>query len=234
MSGPDGIAEDYARRQRELQAQIQRYCQQYGRDAADVALLAVSKTKPIAAIEAAIANGQSAFGENYLQEAADKAEQLRGRGLEWHFIGPLQSNKTRLAASHMDWVQTVERGKIARRLNEQRPEALPPLNILIQVNISAEPQKSGCPPDELPALLDELAGYSRLTLRGLMAIGAAGLELPAQRQQFAAMRRLFEQHQAEFGFDTLSMGMSGDMEAAIAEGSTMLRIGSALFGAREP
>lgn len=194
-------------------------------------LLAVSKTKPQADIQRLYDIGHRAFGENYLQEAVEKQQALPA-DIEWHFIGPLQSNKTRLAAEHMSWVQTVDRLKIAQRLNDQRPEAMSPLNVLVQVNISGEASKSGVLPAELPLLLVEMKKLSRLKLRGLMAIPAPALDTAAQREPLKAMRELYQQHANTYGFDTLSMGMSGDMESAIAEGSTMLRVGTALFGAR--
>jgi pyridoxal phosphate enzyme (YggS family) len=191
-----------------------------------VTLLAVSKTQPLERIKEAIAAGQKAFGENYVQEAVQKMQSLPA--LEWHLIGPLQSNKTRTAAERFDWVQTIASEKIARRLSEQRPAHLPPLNVLIQANVSAEPTKSGVAPDEVAALCAKLKELPRLRLRGLMAIPEPG----ADRWRFHAAKVLFEQLKGEFGFDTLSMGMSDDLELAIAEGATMVRVGTAIFGQR--
>jgi pyridoxal phosphate enzyme (YggS family) len=192
-----------------------------------VTLLAVSKGQPIARIEQAVAAGQKAFGENYVQEAVQKMELLPP--LEWHLIGPLQSNKTRLAAERFAWVQTVASEKIARRLSEQRPASLPPLNVLIQVNVSGEASKSGVELDEVEGLARVLAGLPRLSLRGLMAIPEPG----ADRSRYASVKNVFEQLKGEFHFDTLSMGMSDDLDVAIAEGSTMVRVGTAIFGQRK-
>ena len=207
-----------------------------GRDPGAVRLLAVSKTFPPDAVAAAHAAGQRAFGENYVQEALDKIESLRAlRGdLEWHFIGPIQSNKTRAVAEHFDWVQSVDRLKIAQRLSEQRPSALPPLNVLLQVNISGEASKSGVGPGEVEGHAREVARLPRLRLRGLMAIPEPDSDPVRQRAPLAAMRRLYERLRANgLALDTLSMGMSADLEAAVLEGSTMVRIGTAIFGERE-
>jgi len=192
-----------------------------------VILLAVSKTQPVERIREAIAAGQKAFGENYVQEAVEKMALLPR--VEWHLIGPLQSNKTRLAAESFDWVQTVASEKIARRLSEQRPQARAPLNVLIQVNVSGEASKAGVDPQALLALADSVARLKNLRLRGLMAIPEPG----APRERFRRTRELYEALQRAQAVDTLSMGMSDDMEAAIAEGSTLVRIGTAIFGARE-
>lgn len=225
-----------------VQQRIAAAAQQAGRDSADVALLAVSKTKPIELITAAYQAGQRRFGENYLQEAVDKVVALRHLDIEWHFIGPLQSNKTRNAAQHFDWVHTIDRIKIARRLSEQRPAELPPLNICLQVNIDGEASKSGVTTEQLPALAAEVAALPNLTLRGLMAIPKASDDPNQQREPFAALAALLqqlrellpEQHKIDtFQLDTLSMGMSGDMDAAISEGATMVRIGTDIFGARD-
>jgi len=198
-----------------------------------VGLVAVSKTKPISLIRAAIAEGQRAFGENYAQEAIEKATALSGLGLQWHFIGPVQSNKTQGLAGAMSWVHTVDRLKIARRLNDQRPENMPALNVCLQVNISQETSKAGLPPDQVAALAREVAGLPRLRLRGLMAIPAPTDNTLEQRQAFADMRELLLQLKSTLPeLDTLSMGMSGDLEAAIAEGATLIRVGSDIFGAR--
>lgn len=203
------------------------------RCADDILLLAVSKTRPEQDIRSAHKCGLREFGESYLQEALDKIEALQDLDLVWHFIGPIQSNKTRPIASSFHWVHSVDRAKIARRLSEQRPPGLPPLQVCLQVNISAEQSKSGVAPEQLPQLAQEVAQLPRLQLRGLMAIPAATQDSLQQRKAFAQLRREFEQLQLQLpGLDTLSMGMSGDMESAIAEGATILRIGSAMFGPR--
>lgn len=205
----------------------------HGRPAGAVTLLAVSKTQPAQAIRAAAAAGQYRFGENYLQEALAKMADLADLDLEWHFIGPLQSNKTRPVAEHFAWVHSVDRLKLAERLSAQRPAGLPPLNVCLQVNISAETSKSGCTPEELPALARAVAALPGLKLRGLMAIPAPAEGLEAQRLPLRRLREALEQLNAEgLGLDTLSMGMSDDLEAAIAEGATLVRVGSAIFGAR--
>lgn len=208
-----------------------------GRDAGAVKLLAVSKTFPAEAVLEAIAAGQHAFGENYLQEALDKiaavAAALPSAQVEWHFIGPIQSNKTRPIAASFAWVHTVERLKIAQRLSEQRPAGLPPLNVCLQVNISGEASKSGATPEELPELAREVALLPNLKLRGLMAIPEPETDVAKQRAAFARVRELAEQLRAGgIELDTLSMGMSADMAAAIAEGATIVRVGSAIFGTR--
>lgn len=203
------------------------------REESTVSLLAVSKTRSAGDVRNAAACGLRRFGENYLQEAVEKIEALQDLDLEWHFIGPIQSNKTRLIASHFDWVHSVDREKIARRLNEQRPEALPPLNICLQVNISGEQSKSGAVPEALGELVEAISRMTRLRLRGLMAIPAATDDANQQRASFAQLRQLLPQVQQQVPeADTLSMGMSGDMEAAIAEGATIVRIGTDLFGPR--
>ena len=212
--------------------------QEAGRAPQSVQLLAVSKTFPPQAVIEAANAGQRAFGENYLQEALDKitaVQQMRpDLKLEWHFIGPIQSNKTRSVAEHFDWVHAVDREKIAQRLSDQRPPELPPLNICLQVNVSGEASKSGVTPSELPALAHAIAKLPRLVLRGLMAIPEPAQTFDEQRQPFAQMRQLQQQLQSEgLLTDTLSMGMSADMPAAIAEGATIVRIGTAIFGKRE-
>ena len=191
-----------------------------------VTLLAVSKSQPADAIREAAAAGQKAFGENYVQEAVEKMNALPA--LEWHLIGPLQSNTTRLVAERFDWVQTVASEKIARRLSEQRPSSLAPLNVLIQVNASGEATKSGVAADEVHSLSKILKGLKGLKLRGLMAIPEPG----ADRARYRSVKKLYDGLKGEYGFDTLSLGMSDDMDIAIAEGSTMVRIGTAIFGAR--
>ncbi len=205
----------------------------YDRPENAILLLAVSKTRPPEDIRAAFAAGIRDFGESYLQEALGKIAALEDLPLTWHFIGPIQSNKTRPIAEHFHWVHSVEREKIARRLNDQRPEALPPLQVCLQVNISGEQSKSGCSLEELPALARSVAAMPRLQLRGLMAIPAATGDEAEQRRPFARLRQALEALKSEFpDLDTLSMGMSGDMEVAIAEGSTLVRIGTAIFGPR--
>ncbi|BBP79955.1 YggS family pyridoxal phosphate enzyme [Pseudomonas sp. Ost2] len=202
-----------------------------GRDAADIHLLAVSKTKPAAAVREAHAAGLRDFGENYLQEALGKQAELTDLPLCWHFIGPIQSNKTRAIAEHFDWVHSVDRLKIAQRLSEQRPPELAPLNICIQVNVSGEASKSGCAPADLPALVAAIGSLPNLVLRGLMAIPEPTEERAAQDAAFATVRTL--QDSLHLPLDTLSMGMSHDLESAIAQGATWVRIGTALFGARD-
>jgi pyridoxal phosphate enzyme (YggS family) len=205
------------------------------RDPEAIRLLAVSKAKPASDVAELAGLGQRAFGENYLQEALDKIQAVPGRDrLEWHFIGPLQSNKTRAVAEHFDWVQTVDRQKIARRLNDQRPDTLEPLQVCIQVNISDEPQKAGVMPGEALDLAEAIAGFPKLRLRGLMCLPAPAPDEDAARVPFRRMRALAtELGEAGHDLDTLSMGMSGDLEAAVLEGSTLVRVGSALFGPRE-
>jgi len=211
-------------------ARIARAARAAGRDPFSVTLLAVSKSQPVARIEEARAAGHQAFGENYVQEALEKMDALPG--LEWHLIGPLQSNKTRMAAERFAWVHTLEREKIARRLSEQRPAGLPPLNVLIQVNVSGEATKSGVAVEAIAALARAIAPLPRLHLRGLMAVPEPTTDVALQRMRFRTVKAAFENLKGEFGFDTLSMGMSDDMESAIAEGATLVRIGSAIFGAR--
>jgi pyridoxal phosphate enzyme (YggS family) len=208
-----------------------------GRDPATVHLLAVTKTQPPSAVEAAFAAGQRGFGENYVQEAIDKQAALSGRGAApgctWHLIGPLQSNKTRVVAQAFDWVHTVDREKVARRLSEARADDVPPLNVLIQVNVSGEATKSGVAPGEAAALAREVASLPRLRLRGLMAIPEPTPDVALQRERFRTVRELFDRMNAEgLALDTLSLGMSQDLEAAVAEGSTLVRIGTAIFGER--
>lgn len=226
-----------------LQAQRQRValaCQTAGRDVTAVTLLAVSKTFGADAVAEAVAVGQRAFGENYIQEGVDKILVLRashpGVALEWHCIGPIQSNKTRLVAEHFDWVQSVDRLKIAQRLNEQRPEGLPPLQVCLQVNVDGGSNKSGVTPAELPALAAAVAELPRLTLRGLMCIPEPEPGFEAQRALFMRCKAVFDdlQRQLGSGVDTLSMGMSDDLDAAVAAGATMVRVGRGVFGTRPP
>jgi len=203
-----------------------------GRDPANIKLLAVSKTHSIAELEAALAAGQTAFGESYLQDALPKIEHI-GDQAEWHFIGPIQSNKTRQIAVHFNWVHSVDRIKVAQRLSEQRPRELPPLNICLQVNTSGEAAKAGIPPADIQALAEAVSKLPHLRLRGLMTIPAQDQDPARQRQPFRQLRSLFEQLNAgDFNLDTLSMGMSDDLEAAIAEGTTLVRVGTAIFGPR--
>lgn len=216
---------------------IQRACEKARRPQSAVKLLAASKTKPVEDIQAAINAGQLAFGENYVQEGVEKIQFFADKHpeLEWHFIGPLQSNKTRLVAEYFDWMQTIDRAKIADRLNEQRPAGKAPLNVLIQINISDEKSKSGIQPDEMLELAKHIINRPHLRLRGLMAIPAPTANLTEQQQALSAMNQLFEQLKAALPqqqIDTLSMGMTDDMESAIQFGSTMVRIGTAIFGKR--
>jgi pyridoxal phosphate enzyme (YggS family) len=223
-----------------LQAVKQRIanaCAQAGRDPASVTLLAVSKTWPAAALQDAAAAGQPAFGESYLQEALPKLAALEQLTLEWHFIGPLQSNKTRPVAAYFQWVHSVDRLKIAERLSAQRPAELPPLQVCVEVNVSNEPSKSGCALAAAPALCRAVAALPRLRLRGLMAIPEAShaddKKSALARRHFALVRELRDRLNAEgLALDTLSMGMSHDLEAAILEGATLVRVGTAIFGER--
>lgn len=221
------IAENIAK----VGARIREAAQASQRNFADIGLLAVSKTKPAEAIREAHAAGLRDFGENYLQEALEKQTQLADLPLIWHFIGPIQSNKTRPIAEHFDWVHSVDRLKIAQRLSDQRTAHLPALNICLQVNVSGEDSKSGCSPEELTALARAVVALPNLRLRGLMAIPEPTDDVAAQHAAFARLRQLRDE--LALNLDTLSMGMSHDLEAAIAEGATWVRIGTALFGARD-
>ncbi|PUE40828.1 YggS family pyridoxal phosphate-dependent enzyme [Limnohabitans sp. Bal53] len=216
-----------------VQAQIWAACQAAGRAPGSVHLLAVSKTWGPDAVRQAHAAGLTAFGENYIQEAVDKITALHDLPLQWHCIGPIQSNKTRLVAEHFDWVHSVDRLKIAQRLSEQRPAHLPPLQVCIQVNVDGGQTKSGVSPQELPALAQAVAALPRLQLRGLMTIPEPAPSQAQMRSVHAQAQALFEAlRQQGLPLDTLSMGMSGDMAAAIAEGSTLVRVGTAIFGQR--
>lgn len=216
-----------------VRARIEAAARVAGRDPAAVSLLAVSKTWPAAAVRAAAAAGQRAFGENYVQEGVDKIEALRDLALEWHFIGPLQSNKTRPVANAFDWVHGIDRVKIAERLSAQRDVHLPALNVCIQVNVSGEDSKSGVAPDEVAALAQAVAALPRLRLRGLMCIPEPTEDMALLRARFALLRRLRDELAgAGLALDTLSMGMSHDIEPAIAEGATIVRVGTAIFGER--
>ncbi|MDN7127554.1 YggS family pyridoxal phosphate-dependent enzyme [Pseudidiomarina terrestris] len=222
-------------RLKEVRSSIESACLQSNRSPESVQLLAVSKTKPADKIRQLYQAGQRHFGENYLQEALQKQLQLTDLSdIVWHFIGPIQSNKTRDIATHFTWVQSIDRLKIARRLNEQREQHMPPLNILIQVNIDDEQSKAGIAPDQLAEFAAELQQFPQLKLRGLMTLPAANPTAEQQRQSLTAMQRLFSELKSQYPtVDTLSMGMSNDLETAIAAGSTMVRIGTALFGARD-
>ncbi|SEF94124.1 YggS family pyridoxal phosphate-dependent enzyme [Thauera chlorobenzoica] len=224
-----------AERLRAVRARLAAAAASAGRAPDEVALLAVSKTWPAAAVREAAAAGQRAFGENYVQEGVAKVEALRGLGLEWHFIGPLQSNKTRAVANAFDWVHSIDRLKIAERLSAQRDVHLPPLNVCIQVNVSGEASKSGVAPDAAAALAHAVAALPRLRLRGLMCIPEPSDDPALLRARFAVLRRLQERLVGEgLALDTLSMGMSHDIEAAVAEGATIVRVGTAIFGGRRP
>lgn len=227
-------AEQIAANLATVRQRIAAACELAGRAADSVTLIAVSKGFGPEAIDAATAAGQRHFGESYLQESLGKIAAHPGADLTWHFIGPMQSNKTRAVAEHFDWAHSVDRLKIAQRLSEQRPAQRPPLNVCVQVNVSGEASKSGCMPAEALALCEAVAAMPNLRLRGLMAVPAPAVGADAARPPF---RRLFELYQSVrervAGIDTLSAGMSGDLEAAIMEGSTMVRIGTAIFGTRE-
>lgn len=216
-----------------VQARISKAAAAVGRSPESIRLLAVSKTWPLSCVVDAADAGQRAFGENYVQEGIDKIASISGRNLEWHFIGPLQSNKTKPVAEHFDWVHSIERLKIAERLSAQRPAYLPLLQVCVQVNVSGEASKSGCSPDEALALCRSVAALPGLQLRGLMAIPEPVDDPQAQHLPFRQLRQLCEQIRAAgLPLDTLSMGMSHDLEAAVAEGATIVRIGTAIFGER--
>ena len=222
-----------ARNLQSVHARIERAALAAGRAPSEVTLLAVSKTFPASAIEEAHAAGPRAFGESYAQEGVRKITALAHLDVEWHFIGPVQSNKARSIAEHFQWVHSIEREKVAARLNVARPPHLPPLNVCIQVNVSGEASKSGIEPGAEAALAEAIAALPRLRLRGLMAIPEPASEESLQRRPYAALRRLKESLvRAGFVLDTLSMGMSDDFEAAIAEGATIVRVGSSIFGKR--
>ena len=228
-----GIMSAIADNLQAVQSRIARAAQAAGRAPEDVCLLAVSKTWPLACVLAAADAGQRAFGENYVQEAVDKKIAAAEKKLEWHFIGPLQSNKTRLVAEHFDWVHSIERLKIAERLSAQRPAGLPPLQVCVQVNVSGEASKSGCAQEDAPALCRAVATLPNLRLRGLMAIPEPSDDVAEQRSAFRRLREIYEALRAGgLPLDTLSMGMSHDLEAAVAEGATIVRIGTAIFGER--
>ena len=217
-----------------IHQEIKHYCKQCGRAPDSVHLLAVSKTKPVSLIQEAITAGQRDFGENYVQEALEKIQALSAvEGLQWHFIGPIQSNKTKSIAEHFSWVHSVDRLKIAERLSAQRPKHLPPLNICLQVNIDEEPTKSGVLLSALEALVEKVMPLPNLALKGFMIIPMAHKNEPEQGKSFAKIRETLEYFHAKYhAIDTLSMGMSGDFGAAILEGSTWVRLGTRLFGHR--
>ena len=216
-----------------IQSQINDLERKYGRTSGSVRLLAVSKTRPKEDIYAAFSENQRHFGENYLQDALSKIEDMGETSIEWHFIGPIQSNKTRQIAENFHWVHTIDRLKIAQRLSEQRDSKQKPLNICIQVNVSGEESKSGVTPEETLSLAKQIAELPNIHLRGLMTIPASSDDYEQQRKPFKLLRELKDEIQSKgIELDTLSMGMSNDMEAAIAEGSTMVRIGTSIFGAR--
>jgi hypothetical protein len=219
----------------EVRHRIETACKAAGRSVESVTLLAVSKTFGAEAVREAAAAGERCFGENYVQEAIEKIDALADlrSDLEWHLIGPLQTNKTRAVAERFDWVHTIDRLKIAQRLAEQRPPSMPPLSVCVQVNISGEASKGGVEPAEASALAQAVAALPRLRLRGLMAIPEPAAELDAQRRPHRALRELFDRlRSVGLALDTLSMGMSADLEAAILEGATIVRVGSAIFGTR--
>ncbi|MBU6489538.1 MAG: YggS family pyridoxal phosphate-dependent enzyme [Burkholderiales bacterium] len=220
----------------QVHARIERAARAARRPTEAIRLLAVSKTFPADDIRTAFAAGQRAFGENYVQEAVSKIEALADlrTEIEWHFIGPLQSNKTRPVAEHFDWVHSIDRLKIAQRVSEQRPDTLPPLNVCLQVNVSGEASKSGVAPEDALALAREIASLPKLRLRGLMSIPEPASDPAAQREPHRILRELYETLRARgIALDTLSMGMSADLEAAVLEGATIVRIGTAIFGKRD-
>ena len=216
-----------------IRRQIRALEEKYDRPSGSVQLLAVSKTRPIEDIHHALTENQRHFGENYLQDALSKINTAPESGIEWHFIGPIQSNKTRQIAENFQWVHTIDRLKIAQRLSEQRSAELPPLNVCIQVNVSSEDSKSGVSLEEALPLAKQISTLPNIILRGLMTIPASSNDFEQQRKPFQILKQLKDKIQSEgIALDTLSMGMSNDMEAAIAEGSTMVRIGTAIFGQR--
>ena len=218
----------------QVNTQINAFCEQSGRASDSVQLLAVSKTRTADEVARLADQGQRHFGENYLQEALDKIAALQGKELVWHFIGPIQSNKTRDIAAHFDWVHSVDRLKVARRLSHQRPSGLAPLNVCIQVNVDDEDSKSGIPLDAVPALAEQIAALPNLRLRGLMAIPRANSE-DSSRGAFRQLAMTLSQLRNTMpSLDTLSMGMSADFGVAIEEGATIVRVGTALFGPRTP
>lgn len=223
-----------ARSLEQVRSEIHAHELRYERQPGSVTLMAVSKKKPVSAIRDAIAADQRVFGENYVEEGVEKIQELADASLEWHFIGAIQSRKTAQIAEHFDWAHGVDRVKVARRLADQRPAGLPPLNVCLQVNLDNEPGKAGVGIDEVAELAGECANFDGITLRGLMAIPAPRTELAAQRKAFARLAACLSSLRNDLpSLDTLSMGMSADMEAAVAEGATIVRVGTAIFGARE-
>ncbi|MBX9266117.1 YggS family pyridoxal phosphate-dependent enzyme [Chromobacterium violaceum] len=228
------MTDSLSSRLQQVRLRLDAACAAAGRAPGAAALLAVSKTFPADALRAAYACGQRAFGENYVQELQQKCEALAGLEIEWHFIGPLQSNKTRIVSERAHWVHSIDRLKIAERLSAQRPDGLPALNVCVQVNVSGEDSKSGCAPEEAAALARAVAALPRLRLRGLMCIPEPTEDTARLAAQFARLRGLQRQLNAEgLALDTLSMGMSADLETAVAEGATLVRVGSAIFGQRD-
>ena len=222
-------------RLQQIHERMRQAAEQAHRNADDISLLAVSKTRPASDIQQAFDAGQRLFGENYLQEALPKIEALKSISAEWHFIGRIQSNKTRPIAENFDWVHSIDNVKHAQRLNDQRPDNLPPLNICLQVNVDSEQTKGGFAPSELAETIRQIKDMPRINLRGLMVIPAPEDDLEAQRKPFRQLRLLRDQHATEqHPLETLSMGMSDDLEAAIMEGATIVRIGTAIFGPRTP
>jgi len=218
-----------------VRAQIDALASAHGRNPQDISLLAVSKTKPAEQIQAAFNAGQRAFGENYADEAIGKIAEINHTDCEWHFIGAIQSRKCADIAQHFSWVHSVDRIKVAKKLSERRPSGMPPVQICIQVNIDNEPSKSGVLANDVEELADAVADLPGISLRGLMAIPSPQTEFARQRMAFEKLRKLLETtHRSHPSMDTLSMGMSGDLEAAIAEGATIVRVGTAIFGARKP
>jgi len=233
MSSSSSDADNIAKNLAQIQHNILIYCKKYQRNPGDIQLLAVSKTRPASSVRSAFNAGQQLFGENYLQESIEKINHLSDLAIQWHFIGAIQSNKTRELAENFSWIHSVDRIKIAQRLSKQRPVTLPPLNICLQINLNQESSKSGLNIDEVEPVLNEIISLPSIRIRGLMAIPIKADKLIEQRENFAQMKCLFQTLQKKHPqMDTLSMGMSNDMEAAIAEGSTILRVGTAIFGAR--
>ncbi|MBN1239593.1 MAG: YggS family pyridoxal phosphate-dependent enzyme [Gammaproteobacteria bacterium] len=233
-SANDDAADDVATRLAKVKARVRDALRRAGRPDDDATIVAVSKRQPAEAVQAAYLAGQRHFGESYVQEALPKLERLESLGAEWHFIGRIQSNKTRSIAERFDWVHTLERPGIAHRLGSQRPAYAPPLNVLLQVSLAGESQKGGVRPEELRALADAVLGEPRLSLRGLMTIPPADLDTDSARRYFAQLQTLFrELADGGYELDTLSMGMSADFELALEQGSNCVRVGTAIFGARD-
>ncbi|OOZ36795.1 YggS family pyridoxal phosphate-dependent enzyme [Solemya velesiana gill symbiont] len=220
---------------KQVNQRIREAAEAWGRDCDDIQLLAVSKTRTADEIAEALKAGQHLFGESYLQEALEKITALRGANAQWHYIGRVQSNKTRAIAENFDWVHSVDKAKQARRLNEQRPQNMPPLNVCLQIKVDEEESKGGLTAKEAEALIEEFSGFTRLRLRGLMTLPAPAEDFEGQRRPFCELRRLRDRLATdEIPLETLSMGMSADIEAAIAEGATIVRAGTAIFGPRNP